>query len=144
MAERDENKLKESVDEKQTRLLETMIKRQERDIRINRITAWAECLLLTVLIIVFAVLVPRFLKTVQRVDRTMEEVDVLLGQAQEAMSEMVDLARDMDEVVQENDEAISEAIANFNSVDFDSLNTSISNIANFLEPVVELVTGILR
>ena len=135
---------KRNIDEEQTRLLQKMIERQEHDIRLARIIAFAECSLLAVLVIVFAILVPRFYKTVQTVEKSMERVDILVDHAEESLSEVTDLAKDADDVIEANGEKISLAIDNFNSVDFDSLNTSISNIANFLEPVVELVTGILR
>ena len=92
-----------------------------------------------VLIIVFALLVPKFLTTVTRVQEAMEEVDVLVEQAEESMSEITSLARDADAIIMSNEEAISEAIENFNSVDFDSLNQSISELAQIMEPVAEVV-----
>ena len=130
---------KKTVDEEQTLLLQKMIERQERDIRLSRITAIAECALLTALIIVFALLVPKFLTTVTRVQEAMEEVDVLVEHAEESMSEITDLVRDADSIIMSNEEAISEAIENFNSVDFESLNQSISELAQIMEPVVEVV-----
>ena len=134
-----QNTGKNAVDEEQTLLLQKMIERQERDIRVARITATAECILLAALIIVFALLVPKCLTTVTRVQEAMEEVDVLVEQAEESMSEITSLARDADAIIMSNEEAISEAIENFNSVDFDSLNQSISELAQIMEPVAEVV-----
>lgn len=134
-----QNTDKKTVDEEQNLLLQKMIERQERDIRVSRITAAAECILLGALIIVFALLVPKFLTTVTRVQEAMEEVDVLVEQAEESMSEITSLARDADTIIMSNEEAISEAIENFNSVDFDSLNQSISELAQIMEPVAEVV-----
>ena len=148
---------KSRIDEEQTRLLETMIKRQERDIVINRVTAFAECTLLVILVIVFALLVPRFLKTVRRVDEGMEEVSAFLseaevtvekinhlaGEAEEAMSEAVELADNANTVIEDNDEALSEAIENFNKLDFESLNNSILRLEEIITPVADLASRIL-
>lgn len=134
---------KRNIDEEQTRLLQKMIERQEHDIKLARITAFAECSLLAVLVIVFAVLVPRFYKTVQTVEESMERVDILVDHAEESLSEVTDLAKDADDVIEANGEKISLAIDNFNSVDFESLNKSISEIAEVIEPVVDVV-NILR
>jgi len=130
---------KHSVDAEQTRLLQKMIERQERDIKVSRITAFAECALLAVLIMVFAILVPRFYATVHRVEETMDEVDILVDHAEESLSEVTNFAKDADEVIEANGEKVSLAIDNFNSVDFESLNKSISEIAEVIEPVIEVV-----
>ena len=134
---------KRNIDEEQNRLLQKMIERQEHDIRLTRITAFAECSLLAVLVIVFAILVPRFYKTVQSVEDAMERVGLLVDHAEESLSEVTDLAQDADDVIEANGEKIGLAIDNFNSVDFDSLNKSISEIAQIIEPVVDVV-NILR
>ena len=134
----DDNK-KLSVDEEQNRLLQLMIKRQERDIVLSRITAYAECAMLLVLIIVFALLVPKFLTAVTQVEEAMDEVHVLTEDAEEALTQIVALVEDVDSVVKENEEEIGEAIENFNSVDFEGLNETVSNI----EKIVSDLEGVL-
>ena len=128
-----------NVDAEQTRLLRKMLERQDRDSTLARIIAFAEIGLLIVLIIVFAFLVPRFLNTVRKVNATMESVDELVDQAKESLSEVTDLAVDADKVIEANEEAVKEAIKNFNSVDFESLNNSISGLAEVIQPIVDVV-----
>lgn len=144
---------KKTIDEEQSRLLQKMIERQEKDILISRITAIAECALLAVLVIVFGILVPKFFKTVARVEESMDRVDMLVADAETALTDLTGLAedaevtlgriktlaQDADTVLQDNDEALTQAIDNFNSVDFESLNRSISHIADVIEPIVELL-----
>ena len=160
------------VDTEQTRLLEKMIKRQESDIMLSRITAFAECALLAVLVIAFGLLIPRFLSTVKHVESSMEEVDALVAQAdeaigeirvfvgnaneamseameladqaEEAMSEAVELVEHADTFIVENDEAVSQAIANFNSVDFESLNSSIVNLEKMIAKVKEVTPALVE
>ena len=54
-------------------------------------------------------------------------------------TQLTDLAKDTDVLINENEEAIKVALDNFNSVDFESLNHSISSLAEIMEPVVEIV-----
>lgn len=131
--------LKKMTDAEQTVLLRKMIERQEHDIRLSRIIAFAECALLAILIIIFAVLVPRFFKTVKQVDSTMVQVDSLIEQAQGSLSGINTFVQDADSVILENEAAISTAIDNFNSVDFDSLNQSIASLARILKPLLEVL-----
>jgi hypothetical protein len=55
-----------------------MIEKQEHDIRLTKVIAFAECALLVVLSVVFLVLIPRFFTTVQKVEATMEDVNDLI------------------------------------------------------------------
>ena len=126
------------IDEEQTRLLQQLIRRQEKGNLLNHITAIAECVLLAALIIVFSLLVPRFLKTVQTVEESMAQVQDFVDQAQASLIEITDLATDVDVVVEANSIAISDAITNFNSVDFEGLNKSISNIKDAVEPLANV------
>ena len=131
--------LKSMTDAEQTMLLRKMIERQDHDIKLSRVIAFAECALLAVLIIIFAVLIPRFFKTVNKVDSTMEQVDELIVQAQSSMSGVMVLVEDADSVITANDTAIADAIENFNSVDFDSLNESIASLAKIVKPILEVL-----
>ena len=131
------------MDEEQNMLLQKMIERQERDIILSRITAFAECALLIGLLIVFLLLVPKFINMLTKVEQEMEHVDSLIEDVEESLIQITALAVDADEVVKENDEAIAEALENFNKVDFDSLNESISSIADIIAPVVDFV-NVLR
>lgn len=130
---------KEEVGREQTKLLSQIRKRQDRGLKVSKVIAVAECGLLGVLVVVFILLVPMFLKTVHRVEETMDAVDVLVEHAETSLTEVTELARDADKLVNENSEAIAVAIDNFNKVDFDSLNRSISNLAKIMEPIVEIV-----
>ena len=128
---------KNQIDEEQNRLLQKMIERQERDIVISRVTAFAECILLAALIIVFAILIPRFFKTVKTVEESMEQIQQLVDQAQSSLVEITDLARDADQVIETNETAVGDAIANFNTIDFESLNASIQSIKDAVEPLAK-------
>ena len=69
----------------------------------------------------------------------MEQVDELIVQAQSSMSGVMVLVEDADSVITANDTAIADAIENFNSVDFDSLNESIASLAKIVKPILEVL-----
>lgn len=130
---------KHMTDIEQTKLLRKMIVRQEKDIKLQRIMAFAECGLLVVLILIFAILVPRFFKTVKSVDETMQEVDGLIEHAESSLEIITDLVLDADKVIERNEGQVADAIGHFNSVDFDSLNRSIASLADILQPILEML-----
>lgn len=130
----------EDVDKEQTILLKMMVDRQERDFRIQRIIAFSEVTLLIVMIIISIIAVPRIFQTTQKVESTMQEVNTLLVQAKDSLTQITELAEDADRVMSDNEKAIKEAIENFNSVDFASLNRSISSLADVMQPMVDFLS----
>ena len=131
---------KVKVDEEQTRLLQMLIRRQEKDVMINRITALAMCLLLGSLVIVFALLVPRFIGTLSLVDEKMESVSAFMEHAEESLEEITRLVEDADDVILANEKDLAEAIDHFNDVDFDSLNESINSIREIIGPLSKVMS----
>ena len=137
---------KSTIDAEQTRLLQEMIRRQESDVRTNRVIATVEIVLLVGLIAVFAWMIPKYMKTVARVQESMEKVDGFVLEADEAMSEIMELVKDADTLIQSNEEGVNTALENFNSVDFESLNTSIASISEMITNLngsVSNISGII-
>ena len=81
---------KEEVDREQSALLKKMIEKQEHDIKLTKVIAFAECSLLVVLIVVFLVLIPRFFTTVQKVETTMEDVNQLIDLTEKSLENIQD------------------------------------------------------
>lgn len=131
---------KEEVDREQSALLKKMIEKQEHDIKLTKVIAFAECSLLVVLIVVFLVLIPRFFTTVQKVESTMEDVNHLIETSEKSLKNIQDLVADADEIMMNNEQSIASALENFNKVDFDSLNRSISSLGDVMQPVLDMLS----
>ena len=131
---------KEEVDREQSALLKKMIEKQEHDIKLTKVIAFAECSLLVVLIIVFLVLIPRFFTTVQKVESTMEDVNHLIDTSEKSLKNIQDLVADADEIMMKNEQSIANALENFNKVDFDSLNRSISSLGDIMQPILDMLS----
>lgn len=131
---------KEEVDREQSALLKKMIEKQEHDIKLTKVIAFAECSLLVVLIVVFLVLIPRFFTTVQKVESTMEDVNHLIETSEKSLKNIQDLVADADEIMMTNEQSIASALENFNKVDFDSLNRSISSLGDIMQPILDMLS----
>ena len=130
---------KEEVDREQSALLKKMIEKQEHDIKLTKVIAFAECSLLVVLIVVFLVLIPRFFTTVQKVETTMVDVNQLIDLTQKSLEHIQDLVADADEIMMKNEQSIASALENFNKVDFDSLNRSITSLGDIMQPILDML-----
>ena len=130
---------KEEVDREQSALLKKMIDKQEHDIKLTKVIAFAECSLLVVLIVVFLVLIPRFFTTVQKVESTMEDVNHLIETSEKSLKNIQDLVADADEIMMNNEQSIASALENFNKVDFDSLNRSITSLGDIMQPILDML-----
>ena len=131
---------KEEVDREQSALLKKMVEKQEHDIKLTKVIAFAECSLLVVLIVVFLVLIPRFFTTVQKVESTMEDVNHLIETSEKSLKNIQDLVADADEIMMKNEQSIASALENFNKVDFDSLNRSISSLGDIMQPILDMLS----
>ncbi len=123
-------------------LLEELLKSQKKAAFYARITAVAAAVLAAAAVISAAVVMPRVLRTMDRANRVLEEAETIASDAQESLKKAdllveaaqgsVDtiekLAVDVDKMVEDNAQALTRAMENFNSVDFDALNTSIGNL----------------
>ena len=130
---------KEEVDREQSKLKKKMIEKQEHDIKLTKVIAFAECSLLVVLIVVFLVLIPRFFTTVQKVETTMEDVNQLIDLTEKSLENIQDLVADADEIMMKNEQSIASALENFNKVDFDSLNRSITSLGDIMQPILDML-----
>ena len=130
---------KEEVDREQSALLKKMIEKQEHDIKLTKVIAFAECSLLVVLIVVLRVLIPRFFTTVQKVETTIEDVNQLIDLKEKSLENIQDLVADADEIMMKNEQSIASALENFNKVDFDSLNRSITSLGDIMQPILDML-----
>ena len=73
---------------------------------------------------------------------SLKKADALVESAQESIENVEKLAVDADQVLEDNAEALSRTMENFNSVDFEALNTSIGNLEAVSERLKK-VTSIL-
>lgn len=83
--------------------------------------------ILVVLVLIGMILVPRVKSTLQQVDVTLNQVYETTGYVKDAFSSL-------DGLVGENSEGVATAIEKLNQIDIDSLNQSIKDLGDVVEP----------
>ena len=94
--------------------------------------------LLAVACVVSAVVVPKALRTLERVGETLDGVDSLVETAETALTTANAAADNANRLVADNADAVAEAMEKFNSVDFDSLNRAIKDLADVVAPLARV------
>lgn len=94
--------------------------------------------LLVVACVASAVLIPKTLRTIERVDTTLAGIDSLVETADAALNAANAAADSANKLVADNADAVAEAMEKFNSVDFDSLNKAIKDLADIVEPLAKV------
>lgn len=84
--------------------------------------------ILVVLVLIGMILVPRVKSTLQQVDVTLNQVYETTGYVKDAFSSL-------DGLVGENSEGVATAIEKLNQIDIDSLNQSIKDLGDVVEPL---------
>lgn len=139
-------------------LLAELLAYQKKDSKRNRIAAFANILLIVVLLVALITIIPRALDLVNHVESSLQELDALAEQANEVIVEANGLAdeagrmmTDMDtlasdasvfignanKVLEENTEAVTNTVQRLNEVDFEGLNEAIENLNDAIRPLSE-------
>ncbi|MBO4916237.1 MAG: hypothetical protein J5449_13660 [Oscillospiraceae bacterium] len=107
-------------------------------LRCSRIGVCLLALLLAVACAAAAILVPRALDTLDRIGVTLEGIDSLVETADAALVAANEAADSANKLVADNSEAVAEAMEKFNSVDFETLNKAINDLADIVEPLAKV------
>ena len=70
----------------------------------------------------------------------MEDVNHLIETSEKSLKNIQDLVADADEIMMNNEQSIASALENFNKVDFDSLNRSISSLGDIMQPILDMLS----
>ena len=124
----------------------------DRLLRYVRIGVWLVGALLAVAVIALVVLLPRVSQTLDRAMSTFEQMQTVLARVDElsvkadealetataALESATAAADNANKLVVDNSDAVSEAMAKFNSVDFEALNRAINDLADIVEPLARV------
>ena len=110
----------------------------EKLLRCARIGVCLLGALLVVICVVSAAVVPKTLRTLDRVDETLAGVDSLVETAEAALTTANAAADSANKLVADNADAVAEAMEKFNSVDFESLNRAINDLADIVAPLARV------
>lgn len=110
----------------------------EKLLRCARTAVWLLGALLAVICVISVILVPRALHALERVDDMLTSLDSLTQSAGAALDAANAAAESANKLVADNAGAVAEAMEKFNSVDFDSLNRAIKDLADVVAPLARV------
>lgn len=134
------------------RMIEKLLRAEEKQSRLLRILVVANVVLAAGVLLAFALVVPKTLSVVRDAHEAVAEVKELSCTAKESLdgiNEIVsganEILNDADQMVQnanqimeDNASNMGEALENFNSVDFEALNSAINSLAEAVKPLANL------
>lgn len=129
-----------------------LIETGRRQLGLLRVVVITNVILTVGVLTAFALVIPKLLSAVNEVQQAVSEVQELSSTAQESLdgvdqiiSGANDILNDADQMViyadqllKDNSTSMEEALANFNSVDFEALNNAINDLADAVKPLASL------
>ena len=103
-----------------------------------RMTVWLTAAILALLCVVSLWLAPKLIHTIDHAETSLSRLDTLVDSADTALSSATEAANNANKLLLDNEEAVGEAMAKFNSVDFEALNRAINDLATVVEPLARV------
>ena len=103
-----------------------------------RMTVWLTAAILVLLCVMSVWLVPKLIYTIDHAEASLSRLDTLVDSADTALSSATEAANNANKLLLDNEEAVGEAMAKFNSVDFEALNRAINDLATVVEPLARV------
>lgn len=114
-------------------------------LRYTRITAWLTGAIFVVLCIAAILLVPRAMHILARAEDALNQIGTLsdtlestMKTADSALASASSAAETANRIAADNADAVAEALEKFNSVNFNTLNKAITDLAAIVEPLAKM------
>ena len=136
----EEQKQIEEMNEKE--LLAILVKEQTKSSRNGKILIAIMGVIAAIALIAAILVVPKAVKTLDDTNELISQGETLVLQGQNSLSEidimigdMQSVAGNLNKLVDGNMEVIEDSLGKINNIDFESLNRSIKNLADVLQPL---------
>ena len=122
--------------------LEELLKKQEKMLKITRLSGLAVLALAVAIVIACVILVPKAVSTMMQIESLAQEASVLgenanttLEGIDEMSSEIKTAADGINGLVEDNSSVLTESMTKLNSIDFEGLNKAITDLGAVVEPM---------
>ena len=112
--------------------------KENKALRYARINVWLTGALFAVICITAVILVPKAAHTLDHAEDALSSLDALSATASDALAAANEAAETANKLVADNADAVGEAMEKFNSVDFETLNRAINDLADIVEPLARV------
>lgn len=111
---------------------------ENKALRYARVTTYLTAALLVVICVIAALLVPRAIRILDHAEQTLSTIGTTAATAEDALATATKAADSANRLMADNADAVGEAMEKFNSVDFDTLNRAINDLADIVEPLARV------
>ncbi|MBQ9332724.1 MAG: hypothetical protein IJS12_00125 [Lachnospiraceae bacterium] len=122
--------------------LEELLKKQEKMLKITRLSGLAVLALAVAIVIACVILVPKAVSTMMQIESLAQEASVLVENANttlegidEMSAEIKTAADGINGLVEDNSSVLTESMTKLNSIDFEGLNAAITDLGAVVEPM---------
>lgn len=122
-----------------TELLIEIAKGQRKEARSGRIAAIATVALALAFMITLSVFIPTAVSTLNKINTTLEEAENVAVAAQDSLGEIDEMVGNFNNVIVDNTDSVNKALSQVSEIDVDSLNRSIKELADILDPLARLL-----
>ena len=124
--------------------LEELLKKQEKVLKLSRISTLAVLILSAAIVLACLILVPKAVNTMHQIEVLSEEASALMENANttlegidEMSAEIKTAADGINGLVEDNSEVLTESMTKLNSIDFEGLNKAIADLGAVVEPMAK-------
>lgn len=121
-----------------TELLIEIAKGQRKEAKSGRISAIATVALAIAFVITLSVFLPVAVNTLNKVNATLAEAENVAVAAQKSLDEIDGMVQNFNGVIVDNTDSVNTALSKVSEIDVNSLNRSIQELADILDPLARL------
>lgn len=121
-----------------TELLIEIAKGQRKEAKSGRISAIATVALAVAFVITLSVFLPVAVNTLNKVNATLSEAENVAVAAQKSLDEIDGMVQNFNGVIVDNTDSVNTALSKVSEIDVNSLNRSIQELADILDPLARL------
>ena len=122
-----------------TELLQELVKDQKAAARNSKIIMICLAILTTAITIALLIIVPMAVRTIKSIDATITEVNDTIDMAEKSIDDIDKMVKNVDDLVVTNTESVNKSISYIENIDFDSLNQSIQDFSDVIQPLADFV-----
>ena len=120
-------------------LLMELVKDQKAAARNSKVIMICLVILTAVITVALLITVPKIVNTIKSVDATINEVNDTIDMAEKSIEDIDKMVQNVDDLVVTNTESVNKSISYIENIDFDSLNQSIKDFSDVIQPLADFV-----
>lgn len=121
------------------KMIEQLLADNKKKTLAARITAFAAVGIFLLVAAAFLMIVPQAVHTLENMDEILVSAKETVTQISEMSSNITTTSTNLNTFISDNAQTLTDAVANLNSIDYDTLNQAITDLQTAVEPFANLM-----